>query len=163
MSCGAGWNRGTSECTVFLFGFEQGSGSIAVAVVGPSFPRPTSGPTTLTRLSLANFDRRFYRRQTGKNLPWPLIFPGWVARRVPFSWFMEVFDPSGRLSAGSMRLCRPCSTVIPPTRASWKWVIMGTGRVSLSRRPWRWVPSCRCWGFLWIWSRYNTTPSIKRR
>ena len=81
---------------MFLFGFEQGSGSIAVrggwnvkigplgdlqgrwdesenpvlvvlAFHGPSFPRPTSGPSTLTRTSLANFDRRFYPRQTAKN------------------------------------------------------------------------------------------------
>jgi len=82
---------------VFLFGFEQGSGSIAVrggwnVEIGPlgdfqgrweesenlvlvflafhglSFPRPTSGPSTLTRSSLANSDRRFYPRQTAKNL-----------------------------------------------------------------------------------------------
>ena len=52
---------------MFLLGFEQGSGSIAVRG-GPSFPRPTSGPSTLTRPPLANFDRRFYPRQTAKNL-----------------------------------------------------------------------------------------------
>ena len=34
LSCGAGWNLGSSECAVFLFGIEQGSGSIAVAAVG---------------------------------------------------------------------------------------------------------------------------------
>ena len=82
---------------MFLFGFEQGSGSIAVrggwnveigplsdfqgrweesgnlvlvflAFYRPSFPRPTLGPSTLPRPSLANFDRRFYPRQTAKNL-----------------------------------------------------------------------------------------------
>jgi len=81
---------------VFLFGFEQGSGSISVrrgwnveigplgdfqgrwdesenlvlvffAFHGPSFLRPTSGPSTLTRPSLANFVRRFYPRQIAKN------------------------------------------------------------------------------------------------
>ena len=95
LSCGAGWNLGTSECAVFLFGIEQGSGSIAVAAVGmwksglwaistggekrvktwfwflafhrPSSPWPTSGPSTLTRPSLSTFDRRFYPRQAAKN------------------------------------------------------------------------------------------------
>ena len=103
LSCGAGWNLGSSECAVFLFGIEQGSGSIAVhggwnveigplsdfqgrweesgnlvlvflAFYRPSFPRPTSGPSTLTRPSLANFDRRFYPRQTAKNLKASSLF-----------------------------------------------------------------------------------------
>ena len=40
---------------------------VFLAFYRPSFPRPTSGPSTLTRPSLANFDRRFYPRQTAKN------------------------------------------------------------------------------------------------
>ena len=47
---------------------------VFLAFHGPPFPRSTSGPSTLTRPSLANFDRRFYPRQTAKNLKASSLF-----------------------------------------------------------------------------------------
>ena len=41
---------------------------VFLAFHGPPFPRSTSGPSTLTRPSLVNVDRRFYPRLTAKNM-----------------------------------------------------------------------------------------------
>ena len=112
---------------------------VFLAFHGPPFPRSTSGPSTLTRPSLANFDRRFYPRQTAKNQKIPVsgrIFLFRLVRR-------HVCD-CGRTTAGRRgSMSRLSVTVTAPAKRLTRRVDMQKVPVRVPRAAQNWAAGKR--------------------